>query len=175
MPCYQSLLHLVFFAVLLLIPRNILATDYCSKSLQIVTMKCIYHSIQLWIQYHLCIIISFIIDPILHNLPDTIVALINEKVFLTCEVSTTGSGDSTDLILNNIHSAGANNMINAMYTAKNITWTYFSSDLNDDITGYNITIIAGENNNGTTFQCRVNDCVTKKARLIVIKSTMFVM
>ena len=175
MPCSQSLLHLVFFAVLLLIPRNILATDYCSKSLQIVTMKCIYHSIQLWIQYHLCIIISFIIDPILHNLPDTIVALINEKVFLTCEVSTTGSGDSTDLILDNIHSAGANNMIDAMYTAKNITWTYFSSDPNDDITGYNITIIAGENNNGTTFQCRANDCLTKKARLIVIKSTMFVM
>ena len=71
----------------------------------------------------MCIIISFIIDPILHNLPDTIVALINEKVFLTCEVSTTGSGDSTDLILNNIHSAGANNMINAMYTFP-VYWLY---------------------------------------------------
>ena len=122
----------------------------------------------------MCVIISFIIDPILHNLPDTIVALINEKVFLTCEVSTTGSGDSTDLILDNIHSAGANSMIDVMYHAKNITWTYFSSDPNDDKTGYNITIIAGYNNNGTTFQCRVENCATKKAKLIVIKCTIFV-
>ena len=64
-------------------------------------------------------------------------------------MSTTGSGDSTDLIIDNIHSAGANSMIDAMNNARNITWTYFSSDPNDDKTGYNITIIAGENNNGT--------------------------
>ena len=118
----------------------------------------------------LCLI-SFIIDPILHNLPGTIVALINEKVFLTCEVSTTGSGDSTDLIIDNIHSAGTNSMIDAMYHARNIAWTYFSSDPNDDKTGYNITIIAGENNNGTTFQCRVDNCATKKAKLIVVNGT----
>ena len=65
----------------------------------------------------------YIIDPILHNLPDTIVPLINEKVFLTCEVSTTGFGDSTDLILDNIHGAGANSMIDVMYHDKNITCT----------------------------------------------------
>ena len=66
-------------------------------------------------------------------------------------------------------------MIDVMYHAKNITWTYFSSDPNDDKTGYNITIIAGENNNGTTFQCRAYDCATNKAKLIVIKGTTFVM
>ena len=58
-----------------------------------------------------------------------------------------------NMILDNIHSAGANSMIDAMYYAKNITWTFISSDPNDDKTGYNITIIAGENKNGTTFQC----------------------
>ena len=89
-------------------------------------------------------------------------------------MSTTGSGDNTDLIIDNIHSAGANSMIDAMYHARNITWTYFSSDPNDEKTGYNITIIAGENNNGTTFQCRVDNCATKKATLIVVNGTIFV-
>ena len=131
------------------------------------------YTVILGLQHYMCVIISFIIDPILHNLPDTIVALINEKVFLTCEVSTTGSGDSTDLIIDNIHSAGANSMIDVMYHARNITWTCFSSDPNDDKTGYNITIIAGENNNGTTFQCRVDNCATKKAKLLVVNGTIF--
>ena len=131
------------------------------------------YTVILGLQHYMCVIISFIIDSILHNLPDTIVALINEKVFLTCEVSTTGSGDSTDLIIENIHSAGANSMVDAMYNARNITWTYFSSDPNDEKTGYNITIIAGENNNGTTFQCRVDNCATNKAKLIVVNGTIF--
>ena len=114
-------------------------------------------------------IISYIVDPIPHNLPDINVVLTNEKVFLTCEMSTTGSGDSTDLTLDNIHSAGANSISDAMYHDKNIRWPYFSSDPNDDETGYNITIIAGDNNNGITFQFRVENCATKKAKLIVIK------
>ena len=115
----------------------------------------------------------FIVDPILHHLPDIIVVLIN--IFLTCEVSTRGSGDSTDLTLDNKHRAGANSMIDAMYHNKNINiWPYFSSDPNDDKTGYNITIIAGDNNDGTTFQFRVENCATKKTKLIVIKCTIFV-
>ena len=61
-----------------------------------------------------------------------------------------------------------------MYHARNITWTYFSSDPNDDKTGYNITIIAGENNNSTTFQCQVNGvCKSRTATLIVVKGTIY--
>ena len=79
--------------------------------------------------------------------------------------------DSTDLIIDTIHSAGTNNVIDAMYNARNISWTCFSSDPNDDKTRYNITIIAGENNNDNTYQCGVDNYATKKAKLLVVNGT----
>ena len=97
------------------------------------------YTVILWLQHYLCVILSYIVDPIPHNLPDINIVLTYEKVFLTCGVFTTGAGDSTDLTLDNIHSAWANSIIDAMYYDKNIRWPYFSSDPNDDETGYNIT------------------------------------
>ena len=116
---------------------------------------------------------TFIIG-VAQDLPETVVALINEKVFLTCDVSTTGSGDSTDLVLDKNDIAGASNNVNAKFQSKNITWTYFSSDPNDDKTGYNITIIAGDNNNGTTLQCVINGvCKSRTATLTVVKGIIY--
>ena len=122
----------------------------------------------IWIHH-----ITFIID-VTRDLPETVVALINEKVFLTCDVSTTGSGDSTDLLIDTYNTAGANSEIDAMYNARNITWTCFASNPDDDKTGYNITIIARENNSGTTFQCVLNGvCKSRTATLTVVKGTIY--
>ena len=123
---------------------------------------------------HIYIFAFTFITEVTQDLPETVVALINETVFLTCDVSTDRSGDSTDLILDKAYRAGANPSSNNIFDAKNITWTCFGSDPNDDKTGYNITIIAGENNNGTTLYCVVNnDCKSRSATLTVVKGTIY--
>ena len=61
---------------------------------------------------YICIHHLTFITGVTQDLPETVVALINEKVFLTCDVSTVSPGDSTDLILDKAYRAGVNSISN---------------------------------------------------------------
>ena len=115
--------------------------------------------------------VSLCVEVIEH--PRTMVALEGTNVNFTCMVRLVNNGDHKDLVLNNVISTNA---ITGMgmrdeYAARGITWMYMQDGLT---VGYQVTILANTQNNGTSLHCDGADCSSNIGMLYVVQGKYYI-
>ena len=103
--------------------------------------------------------------------PRTMVAIEGTNATFTCKVELARNGDHKDLILNDITSTNSlsQERINE-FVARGITWTCMQTGL---IVGYQVTILASTQNNGTSLHCDGGACFSNKAMLHVVQGEYY--